>query len=151
AEANYICTPAPIHNPDGSESLWCYTRPGELYGVLRDKLGHLPLQHFWGPLANIRSSAWIADSAVLAATEFRPNFFYIYLPHLDYAAQKPGRESEAAQAALGELDEVIGKLVDGVEAAYGAAPLWIVASEYGIVPVDHVTFPNRLLRLRGLL
>ena len=23
AEADYICTPAPIHNPDGSESLWC--------------------------------------------------------------------------------------------------------------------------------
>ena len=23
--ADYICMPAPIHNPDGSESLWCYT------------------------------------------------------------------------------------------------------------------------------
>ena len=35
-EANYVCTPAPIHNPDGSESLWCYTRPVELYGTLRE-------------------------------------------------------------------------------------------------------------------
>ena len=25
--ADYICMPAPIHNPDGSESLWCYTKP----------------------------------------------------------------------------------------------------------------------------
>ena len=32
-EADYVCTPAPIHNPDGSESLWCYTRPMELYGA----------------------------------------------------------------------------------------------------------------------
>ena len=151
AEAEFICTPAPIHNPDGSESLWCYTRPTEMYGTLRDKLGHFPLQHFWGPMANIKSTAWIADSAVFAANEFRPNFFYIYLPHLDYAAQKHGPDSEAAQSALGELDLVIGKLVEGVNASLGAAPLWIVASEYAILPVEHVMYPNRLLRLRGLL
>jgi hypothetical protein len=151
AEANYICTPAPIHNPDGSESLWCYTRPTELYGTLRDKLGHFPLQHFWGPMANIKSTAWIADSATYAAGEFRPNFFYIYLPHLDYAAQETGPDSEAAQRARGELDDVIGKLATGVNEALGESPLWIAASEYAIVPVDHVMYPNRLLRLRGLL
>jgi hypothetical protein len=89
-----ICTPAPIHNPDGSESLWCYTRPTEMYGTLRDALGHFPLQHFWGPLANIKSSEWIGRSAVFAAREHRPNFSYIY------------------------------------------PPLWIVASEYSIIPVD---------------
>ncbi|MGI9644364.1 MAG: alkaline phosphatase family protein, partial [Ilumatobacteraceae bacterium] len=65
--ADYVCTPAPIHNPDGSESLWCYTQPTELYGELRDSLGHFPLQHFWGPAANIKSTAWIVDSAVVAA------------------------------------------------------------------------------------
>lgn len=151
AEAEYICTPAPIHNPDGSESLWCYTRPTALYGELRDKLGHFPLQHFWGPMANIRSTAWIADSAVLAAAEYRPSFFYIYLPHLDYAAQKCGPNSEPARQALVELDEVIGRLSEGVQAALGEAPLWMVASEYGIVPVEHALYPNRLLRLRGLL
>ena len=32
--ADYVCMPAPIHNPDGSESLWCYTKPTELYGDL---------------------------------------------------------------------------------------------------------------------
>ena len=95
AEADFICTPAPIHNPDGSESLWCYTRPTELYGELRDELGHFPLQHFWGPLANIRSTAWIADSAAIAARRWQPDFFWIYLPHLDYAAQKPGPDSPA--------------------------------------------------------
>jgi predicted AlkP superfamily pyrophosphatase or phosphodiesterase len=150
--ADWICTPAPIHNPDGSESLWCYTKPTEMYGELRDALGHFPLQHFWGPLANIKSTAWIIDSAVIAAGRFRPNLFYIYLPHLDYAAQKAGPDSEAAQKALGELDQVIGRLVTGVRAGYGGVePLWIVASEYTIVPVDHVTYPNRRLREAGLL
>ena len=65
--ADLVCTPAPIHNPDGSESLWCYTKPTEMYGTLRDTLGHFPLQHFWGPMANIKSSAWICESAAIAA------------------------------------------------------------------------------------
>src|SRR5215471_15478179 len=94
--ADFICTPAPIHNPDGSESLWCYTKPEMLYGELRDALGHFPLKHFWGPLAGIPSTAWIVASAVWAAARSRPNFFYIYLPHLDYAAQNFGPDSEAA-------------------------------------------------------
>lgn len=150
--ADYICTPAPIHNPDGSESLWCYTQPTEMYGTLRDTLGHFPLQHFWGPLSNIKSTGWICDSAVWAAQQHHPHFFYIYLPHLDYAAQKFGPNSEQATKALGELDEVLGRLIDGVNGAYSEqVPLWIVASEYAIVPVDHVEYPNRLLREAGLL
>ena len=149
--ADYICMPKPIHNPDGSESLWCYTRPDELYGELLDSLGHFPLQHFWGPLANIKSTAWIVSSAVLAAQRYRPNFFYLYLPHLDYAPQKFGPDSQQAATALAELDEVIGKLVDGFAAAYEDELTWIAASEYVITPVDHVTFPNRVLREAGLL
>ncbi len=150
--ADYVCTPAPIHNPDGSESLWCYTKPAEMYGTLRDKLGHFPLQHFWGPLSNIKSTGWICDSAIWAAQQHHPDFLYIYLPHLDYAAQKFGPNSEQATKALGELDEVLGRLIDGVNGAYGErSPLWIVASEYAIVPVDHVEYPNRLLREAKLL
>jgi hypothetical protein len=87
-EADYVCTPAPIHNPDGSESLWCYTRPVELYGMLRDRLGHFPLQHYWGPMADVRSTSWIVESAIWAASQWRPKFLYLYQPHLDYAAQR---------------------------------------------------------------
>lgn len=150
--ADYICTPAPIHNPDGTESLWCYTKPTEMYGTLRDTLGHFPLQHFWGPLSNIKSTAWICDSAVWAARQYKPRFSYVYLPHLDYAAQKFGPDSEQAIKALGELDDVLGRLFEGVNSAYpDGAPLWLVASEYTIVPVDHVEYPNRVLREAGLL
>ena len=149
--ADYVCTPAPIHNPDGSESLWCYTKPTELYGELRDALQDFPLKHFWGPLAGIPSTAWIVDSAIAAAQRWRPDVFYIYLPHLDYAAQKLGPDSDAARKAVGDLDAVLGKLVAGLTTAYGKpAPLWLVASEYTIVPVDHVTYPNRVLREAGL-
>jgi hypothetical protein len=149
--ADYVCMPAPIHNPDGSESLWCYTQPKEYYGPLRDALGHFPLQHFWGPLANIKSTAWIAASAAIAMSDYRPQFFYIYLPHLDYAAQKLGPDSPQAQGAVVELDNVLAKLFDEARAAYGSEPTWLIASEYAIMPVDHVTYPNRALRQAGLL
>lgn len=150
--ADTVCTPAPIHNPDGSESLWCYTKPEAMYGELRDELGHFPLKHFWGPLAGIPSTAWIVDSAMIAARQYRPNFFYIYLQHLDYAAQKNGPDSPEAMAALVELDNVLGKMIAGFTEAYDPAePLWLVASEYAIVPVDHVLYPNRMLREAGLL
>jgi predicted AlkP superfamily pyrophosphatase or phosphodiesterase len=150
--ADYVCTPAPVHNPDGSESLWCYTRPESLYGDLLAEQGHFPLQHFWGPMANIKSTAWIVSSAIRAAERFKPNLFYAYLPHLDYAAQKFGPDSPQAQQAIVELDAEIGRLVDGFSAAYGETkPLWLVASEYVITPVDHVVYPNRILRDAGLL
>ncbi|MEM9659441.1 MAG: nucleotide pyrophosphatase/phosphodiesterase family protein, partial [Planctomycetota bacterium] len=149
--ADFVCTPAPIHNADGSESLWCYTRPDSLYEELTEELEHFPLQHFWGPLANIKSSEWIVESAVRAIQRHRPNLGYIYLPHLDYAAQKCGPDSEQALQALADLDQQIGRLVDGADAAYSAAPLWLFASEYVITPVERVVYPNRVLREAGLL
>jgi hypothetical protein len=150
-EADFVCTPAPIHNPDGSESLWCYTRPAELYAMLRDRLGHFPLMNYWGPLAGIQATAWIADSAVLAAAQCQPDLFYIYLPQLDYAAQRSGPDSAAADKARDELDEVLGRLAVGMAEAYEDELLWIVAGEYAITPVDHVSYPNRVLREAGLL
>jgi len=150
--ADYVCMPAPVHHPDGAEELWCYTQPRELYGELRDRFGHFPLQHFWGPLANIKATEWIARSGIHVAGRFRPDFFYLYLPHLDYAAQRTGPDSPPAQAAVAELDAVVGTLADGLAAAYGDADLvWIAAGEYAITPVSHVAYPNRVLRDAGLL
>jgi hypothetical protein len=149
--ADYICMPAPVHNPGGSESLWCYSRPAELYGELLDAFGHFPLHNFWGPLAGIASSRWIAESAAWAARRWQPDFFFIYLPHLDYAAQRTGPDSQPAQTAVVELDETLGKLADQLREALGDNVLLLVATEYVITPVSHVLYPNRLLRESGLL
>ena len=151
AKSDYICTFAPIHNPDGSESLWCYTKPTELYGELRDTFGHFPLKHFWGPLANIKSTEWIVNSLIFAAKRFQPRFSFVYLPHLDYAAQKFGPDSEQALASLGELDAEIGRLADGFAEAGMSDTLWLVVGEYAINAVDSVVYPNRMLREAGLL
>jgi hypothetical protein len=152
AGADVICWPAPKHNPDGTESIWCYSKPEPLYPELMKKLGHFPLHHFWGPFANIKSTEWIVNSAIIAAEKFRPNLFYAYLSHLDYTAQKDGPDSPSAIQAVRELDNQIGKLIDGFEKVYdGTNLLWLVASEYVITPVSHVTYPNRVLREAGLL
>jgi hypothetical protein len=98
--ADYICTPAPVHNADGSESPWCFTRPDTLYDELQTKLGP---------------------------------------------------DSKVAKQAVAELDAEIGKLVPAFASAYSEPPLWLVASEYAIVPVDNVVYPNRVLREAGLL
>ncbi|MBN1396335.1 MAG: alkaline phosphatase family protein [Pirellulales bacterium] len=150
-EADYVCTPAPIHNPDGTESLWCYTRPTDYYGELRDRLGHFPLKNYWGPLAGLPSSRWIVDSALDAAKRWRPDFFYIYLQHLDYAAQRSGPDGPDAERAIAEFDALVERLAEGMREAYGQPPLWIVAGEYAITPVNHVCYPNRALREAGLL
>ncbi len=148
--ADYVCMPAPIHKPDGSEDLWCYTKPQEFYGELLETLGHFPLKHFWGPLANIKSSRWIAESAAECAKKFQPDFFYVYLPHLDYAAQKFGPNSEQANQAVVDLDILLGEFVEQMNGALDE-PAWMVHSEYVITEVDHVSYPNRVLREAGLL
>ncbi len=151
AGADYICTFAPIHNPDGSESLWCYTKPELLYGELRDEFGHFPLMNFWGPLTNIKSSDWIIDSAIKAARDFKPQFFYLYITHLDYAAQKTGPNSPEALQAVIDLDVSLGRLIDEFETTDMDEIHWLFASEYVISEVNSVAYPNRILRDAGLL
>lgn len=152
ATADLVCMPAPKHSPDGSETMWCHTRPEPLYESLRDQLGDFPLHKFWGPLAGIESTQWIVSSFLAAVGTSLPHFSYVYLPHLDYAAQRTGPESEPAQAACRELDAEIARLISGATAAVGDGELVIcIAGEYRIRPVCHTLFPNRILREAGLL
>ena len=152
ATADLVCLPAPKHNPDGTETMWCHTRPEPLYADLRATLGDFPLHMFWGPIAGIASSQWIVRSFLEAARGNPPHFSVVYLPHLDYAAQRTGPDSPAAHAACGELDAEIAKLVEGFAALVGRDRLTVlVAGEYRIRPVSHTLFPNRVLREAGLL
>jgi hypothetical protein len=152
ATADLVCLPAPRHNPDGTETMWCHTNPEPLYARLRETLGEFPLHTFWGPIAGIESSRWIARSFVEAAREQPPHFAVVYLPHLDYAAQRTGPDSPPAIAACGELDAEISRLVDDYRGLVGAEHLTVlVAGEYRIRPVSHAFFPNRVLREAGLL
>jgi hypothetical protein len=152
ATADLVCLPAPKHNADGTETMWCHTNPEPLYATLRETLGEFPLHKFWGPIAGIESSRWIARSFIEAARPAPPHFAVIYLPHLDYAAQRTGPDSPPALAACGELDAEIATLIDDYRQIIGAAELIVlVAGEYRIRPVTHTLFLNRVLREAGLL
>ena len=152
ASADLVCLPAPKHNPDGTETMWCHTNPEPLYAALRERLGEFPLHKFWGPAAGIESSRWIARSFVEAARPAPPHLAFVYLPQLDYAAQASGPDSPPAQAACGALDAEIAALVDDFGSLVGRDALTVlVVGEYAIRPVHRVVTPNRILRAAGLL
>lgn len=152
AAADYIVTPAPVHRDDGGTDLWCYSKPDGLYAELIDELGHFPLQHYWGPLANIESTRWILSGAAWLNEKHQPNLHWIYLPHLDYAAQKFGPHSTEALASLAELDNELRTFAETVmESPLGSGVVFLVVGEYALTEVSAPIYPNRLLRDAGLL
>ncbi len=152
AAADFIVTPAPIHEPDGTTRLWCYSKPDGLYQQLIDEIGHFPLQHYWGPLAGIESTRWILGGASWLIDQHAPNLHWIYLPHLDYASQKFGPDSKEAHAALVELDAEISGFADRTaRSAIGDGVTYLVAGEYALTDVTGVVYPNRILRAANLL
>ncbi len=150
--ADFIITPAPIHEDDGSTKLWCYSKPDGLYQQLLDDLGHFPLQHYWGPMSNIESTRWILKAAAWLIEKHAPRFHWIYIPHLDYASQKFGPNSEQAKAALAELDTVLADFTQQVsQTAVGEGVTYVAAGEYAMTDVTGVVYPNRILREFDLL
>lgn len=150
--ADFVVTPAPIHQEDGSTKLWCYSKPDGFYQQLLDELGHFPLQHYWGPLANIESTRWILNAAALLIRKHAPRFHWIYIPHLDYASQKFGPNSEQAKTALTELDAQLAVFLQQVAQTQSAKnTTYLVAGEYAMTNVTGVVYPNRVLREAGLL
>lgn len=150
AEADFIVTPAPIHEPGGTTKSWCYSKPDELYQQLLGAMGHFPLQHYWGPLSNIDSTKWILNAACRLMEKHHPNFQWIYIPHLDYAAQKFGPNSPQAQNALKKLDQCLAEFAHRITAHCGET-VYLVAGEYALTDVTGAVYPNRLLREAGLL
>ncbi len=152
ASADFIITPAPIHEPDGTMKLWCYSKPDGLYAEMLADVGHFPLQHYWGPLANIQSTRWILSGARWLIERHTPNFHFIYLPHLDYAAQKFGPDSAAARQSLVELDAELATFAAWVKASrVGEDTVFLVAGEYAMTNVSGAVYPNRVLRQAGLM
>lgn len=149
AAAGYIVTPEPIHHPDGRMDLWCYSKPDGLYQRLVNDLGHFPLMNYWGPMANINSTEWIVNAALWLIQRERPRFNYVYVPHLDYAAQKFGPNSSQAIAACAEADGQLGRLFDGLTSIGISNAKILVAGEYALTDVSRVIYPNRVLRDAG--
>ena len=148
ASTDAMLTPRPIYKADGRKIPDCLTTPAPLRGELQAKLGQFPLFRFWGPMAGIESTDWIALAAMHLLDSMRPTLSLVYLPHLDYALQKVGPDHASVRQELREVDRVVGGLIDRCE-KLGVQP--IIVSEYGIVPVRDAIWLNRALRDAGYL
>ena len=146
ASADVTVTPRPMYPADGRKLPDVWTNPPALRHELQSALGQFPLFKFWGPLAGIESTRWIADAAVHVDEKFDPTLTLVYLPHLDYALQKLGPGHSSIPAEVATVDAEAGKLIDHFTSR-GARI--VVLSEYGITPVSRPVHLNRVFRDRG--
>jgi predicted AlkP superfamily pyrophosphatase or phosphodiesterase len=77
SSADYSVTPRPNYLADGRKLPDCYSHPAKLRDELQDQLGQFPLFQFWGPGANIKSSQWIADAALITDQKHDPTLRFI--------------------------------------------------------------------------
>ena len=150
ATADWSATPRPMYPADGRKIPDHYAHPAELRDELNAKLGMFPLFKFWGPVADITSSEWIARATLHVMETRKPTLTLCYLPHLDYNLQRLGPDLAQPRLVedLQEIDGVCGELI---EAAEREGTEVVVVSEYGITPVRDAVHINRALREAGLI
>lgn len=148
SSADVAVTPRPIYPADGRKIPDIYTEPPELRDQLNRELGQFPLFDFWGPRAGIASTKWIGECTKRVFDTQKTTLTLVYLPHLDYDLQRFGPEGAHVAAALRQVDEVVGDIVDHVTRA-GARV--VIVSEYVITRVSRPVHVNRALREAGLL
>lgn len=148
SSADYQVTPRPIYCADGKKVFDIQTWPMDLRKKITRKLGKFPFPAFWGPMAGIASSRWIARSAKWFEDRFSPDLNLVYLPHLDYNLQRLGPENPNIGQDLREIDEVVADLTQHLEKRGVHV---VILSEYGITQVDRPIHLNRIFREKGWL
>ena len=148
ADVDWSMTPRPSYPADGRKIPDSYSEPPELRDLLQNRLGRFPLFNFWGPTADIKSTAWIADASVEVLHEHDPSLMLVYLPHLDYNLQRLGPHHPSIAHDVQAVDAEAGKLIDAARQRDADV---VVLSEYGITEVSKPIHINRVLREHGLL
>ena len=148
--SDIVITPKPIHQDNGIV-MWCYSKPVNYYENIVEDIGDFDLQWYWGPLVSIKSSLWILEATKYTIKNHSPNLVLVYLPHLDYAAQKNGPESEEFKKALLELDTIIGDISSFLSSYKNDEYEIMIISEYSFNNVKNSISPNKILREEGLL
>ena len=148
AAVDISLTPKPYYGADGNKAFGIAGTPAELPAKLEAELGRFPFPAFWGPMAGLPATEWIARASAKVLTDSRPDLTLVYLPHLDYEPQRRGPSGCDMPKIAGELDRACAPLLDA--AAKVGCQVWVV-SEYGHCDVTTPVFPNRALRAAGLL
>ena len=144
-DVDVLLSPAPIHKHHGGMIEDCYSKPAGLYRRLCKIIGKpFKLRHYWGPMASEKSGEWIslATAAILQEEDLSPDLCFTYLPTLDYALQRHGPDSPAADKAHAALEEQLAYLLKvAQQQSYDV----VIFGDYRIVPVSEAIFPNRIL------
>jgi predicted AlkP superfamily pyrophosphatase or phosphodiesterase len=147
ADVDFSVTPKPHYAVNGNKAFGITGDPVALSEQLERALGPFPFPAFWGPMAGLKSTQWIATAAAEVAGT-KPTLTLVYLPHLDYEPQRFGPKGCDMARCVKELDDACAPLLDAAKAA--RAQVWVV-SEYGHCDVTRPVYPNRVLRQAGLL
>lgn len=148
ADVNWSVTPRPSYPADGRKIPDIYSDPPELRNTLQTRFGKFPLFNFWGPTADIKSTAWITDASLDVWKNQEPTLQLVYLPHLDYNLQRLGPNDPAVKSDIREVDAQAGRLIQAARAQDADV---LVVSEYGITEVNRPIHINRALREAGFL
>jgi len=151
AESDIVVTPRPMHFDD-KMIMWCYSKPVGYYEKLKETLGEFDLSSYWGPLASHKSSDWIASAAEYTLENERPNMMFVYIPHVDYSAQRFGKDAPQTRNDIRKADEIVGRLEDKISGlGIRDQTQFIILSEYGFNNVNGAVPLNIALRDAGLL
>ncbi|HKB05889.1 MAG TPA: alkaline phosphatase family protein [Gemmataceae bacterium] len=148
ADVDISVTPKPHYGIDGNKVFGITGTPDGYTDELERRLGPFPFHTFWGPMAGLPSTEWIARCADEVLTEKRPDLTLAYLPHLDYDPQRFGPAGCDMPKIVRELDGACAPILEAANAI--GARVWVV-SEYGHCDVSRPVYLNRVLREAGLL
>lgn len=152
ASSDIVVTPRPLHMGDGSMVPWCYSRPAGYYEEIKSIAGEFDLSTYWGPFASHKSSEWIAKAAEITLEKSRPEMMFVYIPHVDYSAQRFGKKSAEVREDLRRADAIVGSLVEkAAKLGMGEETEFIILSEYAFDDVRGDIPINLALRDEGLL
>ncbi|HEX6028351.1 MAG TPA: nucleotide pyrophosphatase/phosphodiesterase family protein [Nitrososphaeraceae archaeon] len=151
SKSDIVITPKPLHMEDGIV-MWCYSKPVGYYETLKRKYGEFNLATYWGPLASYKSSNWIIQAACDTLENERPNLMFTYIPHIDYSAQRFGKNSKEVREDLKRADELVGGVIQKtIDLGIKDDTQFVIFSEYGFSDVLYHIPLNRKLRDAGLL
>jgi len=148
ADVDISVTPKPHYAIDGNKAFGITGNPEGYTDELERKLGSFPFHTFWGPMAGLPCTKWIARCAAEVLSDKRPDLTLVYLPHLDYDPQRFGPSGCNMAKQVKQLDDACEPLLSAAKKA--GARVWVV-SEYGHCDVSKPVYVNRVLRAAGLL
>lgn len=151
AKSDIVITPRPLHMDNGMV-MWCYSKPVGYYEEVKQKIGEFNLASYWGPFASVKSSEWIVEAAEYTLEKKRPNLLLAYIPHIDYSAQRFGKNSTEVKDDLKKADALVQKIIQKtVELGIEDDTRVIILSEYSFNNVNDAIPLNLKLRDAGLL